>query len=180
MDKIYQKSFSGVKDAGFTLIELLVVVLIIGILAAIALPQYELAVEKSRATEAILNTKALAQTAELYYLANGKYPFNGSSFNAEELEALDIQVAPTDDFEIVTYQDVYVGFRRINSSRFHYMISQTLKHQSTLDYATRGLTCNTFQTSNNDSLSAKLCRSLCGVSELKQVWGSGQYGCEMN
>ena len=58
----------------FTLIELLVVVLIIGILAAVALPQYQKSVEKSRATQAITLVKALAQAAQVYYMENGTYP----------------------------------------------------------------------------------------------------------
>jgi len=58
---------------GFTLIELLVVVFIIGILAAIALPQYQKAVERSRMAEAVqvLGDVATAQT--VYYMQHGNF-----------------------------------------------------------------------------------------------------------
>ena len=55
----------------FTLIELLVVVLIIGILSAVALPQYTKTVEKSRMSEALQITASLRQAVDLYVLENG-------------------------------------------------------------------------------------------------------------
>ena len=70
---------------GFTLIELLVVVLIIGILAAVALPQYTKAVEKSRTSEAMQMLGDIATAESIYYMANNK--FTG------DLNALDITMA---------------------------------------------------------------------------------------
>ncbi len=66
---------------GFTLIELLVVVLIIGILAAVALPQYTKAVEKSRTAEAMQVLGDLATAESIYYMANGKYTANADNLD---------------------------------------------------------------------------------------------------
>lgn len=68
---------------GFTLIELLVVVLIIGILASVALPQYQRAVKKSRATEAILMLQKIHQAQQVYEMANGKRTTDISELDIE-------------------------------------------------------------------------------------------------
>ena len=68
---------------GFTLIELLVVVLIIGILAAVAVPQYQKAVTKAHSAQALTLLKSLGQAADTYFLANGAMP---ASFDELPLE----------------------------------------------------------------------------------------------
>ena len=72
-----------ITNAGFTLIELLVVVLIIGILASVAVPQYEKAVKKARLTKVILLVKTLANAEEVFYMSNGYYTGNVSELDVD-------------------------------------------------------------------------------------------------
>ena len=69
---------------GFALMELLVAVLIVGVLAAVAVPMYKKAVVKSRFTTMIPLAKAIADAQEMYYLGKGDY--------AENLGELDVSI----------------------------------------------------------------------------------------
>ena len=70
------------KNAAFTLIELLVVVLIVGILAAVALPSYRKAVIKTRVMTLMPLLRSISDAQNRFFMANGRYT---TSF-----EALDI------------------------------------------------------------------------------------------
>ena len=83
----------------FTLIELLVVVLIIGILAAVALPQYQKAVEKSRAMQALTLIKSLAEAEEVYYLANEEI--------AEDFDELDVSIPAAFNGNVAFYRGAH-------------------------------------------------------------------------
>lgn len=92
---------------GFTLIELLVVVLIIGILAAIALPQYQKAVEKTKLTEALLNIKTIQGAAERYILANG---LPSEQVNLEDFSDIDLTGGDWDEWGDYVTRDFQYWF----------------------------------------------------------------------
>ena len=84
-------------NGGFTLIELLVVVLIIGILAAVALPQYRKAVDKSRYSQMISAARSIENAQDAFYLANGRY--------ASDFDELDVSISK--DLPIKTESNRY-------------------------------------------------------------------------
>lgn len=78
-------------QSGFTLIELLVVIIIIGILAAIALPSFLNQANKARQSEAQTYIGALNRSQQAFYLQNRYF--------ADDLGALELGLSDTDNYE---------------------------------------------------------------------------------
>ena len=108
-----RRSFRALSHAGFTLIELLVVVLIIGILSAVALPEYTRAVGKARVTEAIIALKAVTDAQVVSYMANGQY--------ATSLEDLDVEVNPDVKYYSYTCSSGHTCLPSRNSRIYPYL-----------------------------------------------------------
>ena len=72
---------------GFTLIELLIVMVIVGVLVAVALPQYKRSLERSRALQGLATVRALAEQANARYVIDGKYPSSiGAIYTSDNLD----------------------------------------------------------------------------------------------
>lgn len=95
--------------SAFTLIELLVVVLIIGILAAVALPKYQAAVTKARIMRLMPLLKTLRDAQETYYLANGRYAFTFDELDIDVPTPQSITASNATTGEIAQYNGLAIG-----------------------------------------------------------------------
>ncbi len=64
-------------QGGFTLVELMIVVIIVGILAAVAIPMYQGATERAKASEAVAALGTIRGAMRVYYAEHGTYVGTG-------------------------------------------------------------------------------------------------------
>ena len=160
MSKNYQKSFFGDKNAGFTLIELLVVVLIIGILAAVALPQYEKVVWKSRAANIKILLQGLVEAQEVYRLANGSYATDVKDLDWEFPQEGPFQTSISNDNYSLTFSNIFFNEGPYSGSGFTYV------HMSRALNVKNCIVCveNTFKTGD-------FCQKLFSGTLIRNVYG---------
>ena len=70
---------------GFTLVELMIVVVIIGILAAIAIPKFSSMIGKAKTTEAITNLNNIVKGETMYNYSNAAYIGFAAGANCAEI-----------------------------------------------------------------------------------------------
>lgn len=170
---------------GFTLIELLVVVLIIGILAAMAMPQYFKAVERSRMTEAVTLLGNIAQAEQRKYMQVNKFTANYGALDVAPKGATGslyytkgTSSAPGNGFGVTlngsgttAYNAGYTEAIRTNGTA-GLQYTYTLKRF----YASSDTNCKPTGNATDDSYknAAMLCADFCGVDTV------GSDGCCSN
>ena len=102
---------------GFTLLELLVVVVIMGILAAIALPQYQLSVDKTKFTKLQNTAKEIADAYTRYHLATNDYPSDIKQLDIDFSEGNKVTY-PVTGRSCVVFNDYYCCVRKPDSGHY--------------------------------------------------------------
>ncbi len=143
---------------GFTLIELLVVVLILGILAAMAMPQYFKAVERSRMSEAVSLLNSIAGAQQRKYLQINSY--------VDDYRGLDVAPAGATGNSYTTSDN---GFTiTLSGTGYTDGVAKATRSSSngTLNYnynLTRYYASNLTQCNGTDTNGQALCADFCGT-----------------
>ena len=87
---------SSTRQAGFTLVELMIVVIIVGILAAVAVPMYTGATDKSRATECVAALGTIRSAMRNYYAEHVTYANANFTDGSEIVSSGILEVASVD------------------------------------------------------------------------------------
>ena len=153
------------KNQAFTLIEILVVVLIIGILAAIALPQYQRAVAKAELSQIISVVKSIKEAQDIYFLTNNKYSMSLNNLDVvikDEAVSCDILGNETDNNAVKCKNKNFAFLAYISIQKIE-CAAKTQNTNSPLAYA-----CSQLTDSEGTLRSWQICNGLvypCIVSD---------------
>ena len=144
---------------GFTLIELLVVVLIIGILAAMAMPQYFKAVERTRMAEAVTLMDSIVKSQRRKYMQRNRYAVLFQSLDVVPKGARGTEYHTNEvgnGFSMQLWESQVVARRMFNNSLVH----DSLQYKYTLRryYQSDNVSCD-----GRNQAGRELCADFCGI-----------------
>ena len=141
------------KQYGFTLIELLTVVVILGILTAIALPQYRKSVDRATAATGLASLKTVFDAAKRYKSTHSTWPTRLNQLDVDLLDASEGNVVGEFHYEFYTDNGGTVGVcREAQSAAYCLWAHYRLNGQRDV------YTCQTF-----DEKHRPLCDAMCST-----------------